>query len=93
MFHFEKSQFYVLGHYTEAVTVISQLPLVSRLVLALHKGYHLQESVGMTEFLCEPAGGFVFQALPVSLMHWRLKLGMWAYSFWGKTHPFNTGNF
>lgn len=93
MFHVEKSQFYVLGHYPEAVTVTSQVPFVSRLGLAVHKGRYLEGSVAMTEFLCEPAEGFGLQALPVSLMHWGLKLGMWAYSIWGKTQPFNVGNF
>lgn len=88
VFHFEKSQFYILGYYTGAVTVISQLPFVSRLVLVLHKGHHLEGSVGMTEFLCKPEG-FGPKTLPVSLMHWQLKVGMWAYSFWGKTHPFS----
>lgn len=76
MFHLEKSQFYSLGHYRDAVTIISQLPFVSRLVLTLHKGHHLEGSVGMTEFPCKPDEGFGLQALPVSLMHWGLKLGI-----------------
>lgn len=46
----------------------------------------------MMEFPCKPAEGFGLQALPVSLVHWGLNLGMWVYSFWGKTHPFNAGN-
>lgn len=92
MFQFEKSQFSILGHYMGAVTVISQPPFVSRLVLTLHKGHHLEGSVGMTEFPCKLAEGFGFHALPVSLMHWGLKLGMWAYFFWSKIHPFKAGD-